>query len=133
VFPVEDFYIGTCDDGSVILENSEVTFTDRLHFDNDGNLLKIRSHLAVEGFVFKTATGNSLPLVGHTNVTIYPESDTLVSVGLVARVNVPGSGHVLLDAGRFVLDLATGPPPVWEAGPHQHVNGEVDEVCAALS
>jgi len=77
-------------------------------------------------------SGNSLPEVGHFNFTVYQEEGILVQRGLTSRVNVPGNGHVLLDAGRFVIDLFTD-DVVWQAGLHQHVNGEVDEICEALS
>ena len=85
----------------------------------------------VEERIYIEGSDSSLPVVGHWVYTVYSEDGTLVSRGLVARVNVQGAGHVLLDAGRFVMN-DTG-AVVWEAGTRQFVNGEPDELCEALS
>jgi len=127
-----EFPVGECEDGSAILEDSTIQLTDRLYFDKDGDLTRIRVHGAiVEGRVYNETSGNELPVFGHFNFTIYPEDGVLVQTGLTARVNVPGAGHVLLDAGRFILQFEPF-EVLWEAGPHQHLNGEVDELCEAL-
>lgn len=136
-FFVNGGFIGECDDGDIILEDVEIVYRDRLYFDKDGNLTRIRSHLSVDGIVYRydpieEERGKSLPEVGHVNFTIYPEDGILVQAGLTSRVTLPGSGHVLLDAGRVVMDLSNG-EIVWQAGPHQLMNGEVGELCEALS
>ncbi len=136
-FFVNGGFIGECDDGDIILEDVEIVYRDRLYFDKDENLTRIRSHLSVDGIVYRydpieEERGKSLPEVGHANFTIYPEDGILVQAGLTSRVTLPGSGHVLLDAGRFILQFDPF-EILWEAGPHQHLNGEVDEICEALS
>ena len=52
-------------------------------------------------------------------------------MGLRFRVAFPGLGVVLLDAGRIVFDADGN--VVFEAGPHQIVNEDFAEFCAAFA
>ena len=51
-------------------------------------------------------------------------------VGTVYNIQVPGSGSLLLDAGKVVIDLSTNPPTFTVAGPHQQFSGDVAGLCA---
>jgi hypothetical protein len=49
-------------------------------------------------------------------------------MGLNLAFTAPGWGVILLDAGQYVIDWITG-EFVFEAGPHQGVNGDYDKLC----
>ena len=49
-------------------------------------------------------------------------------VGTVYNIQVPGSGGLLLDAGKVVIDLSTNPPTFTVAGPHQQFSGDVADL-----
>ena len=53
-----------------------------------------------------------------------------LSVG-VAGLAVPGGGIVYLDTGTVTFDSENN--IVFEAGPHQDLNGDVEAFCAALA
>src|SRR5262249_51336903 len=56
------------------------------------------------------------------------QPDKLTTVGVTLRLTVPGEGAVLLDVGRIV----ESPGHIeFEAGPHQALEGDLADVCAA--
>jgi hypothetical protein len=59
-------------------------------------------------------------------------------VGLVFRDFLPSSGVVISDRGRLIFnfDPQTGEPygdPVFEAGPHPELHGDIGSLCRALT
>lgn len=97
-------------------------------YDNDGNVT--RAHVNVFGLIEITnpATGKTLKGI-QSNLYDIPDPSTRVTSGLRFMAHVPGGGVVILDAGRVVTvdgDI------VFEAGPHQFVNGDVQEFCGYL-
>lgn len=64
--------------------------------------------------------------------------NTMVETGLVFQYRLPGTGVVLMDRGRLVwnIDPETGEmigAPVFEAGPHPELHGDLGGLCAALT
>lgn len=115
------------------------SFKDMLFFDVNGNPVKEILTAQFQGSFTVTwtnlATGAALtsheaaPLMVQYN----PDGSfaSLQNVGLLFHVSTPQGGTVLLDVGRVVIRRGQG--IVFEAGPHQELNGDTGAFCAALS
>src|SRR5262249_18347832 len=68
-----------------------------------------------------TLKANGKTLTSNFSAMIFLDPTTTVAkvAGTVYNIQVPGLGHVLLDAGNIVMDFSTDPPTVLhEGGPH---------------
>lgn len=113
-------------------------------YDADGDLLQRHFREDLNGTFTNPATGKSADWVAH-NTVIHDlatpgdiASGTTRITGQQARVFVAGGGTILLDAGRIVVDEATG-EILSSAGPHHFddyfVRGDADAlqaICDAL-
>lgn len=106
------------------------TFKITTFYDGEGNPVKSVLTNSNERYT-SSATAN-----GKTLLTNYPlviitsfENGTRLELGLRNAYHVPGEGVVLLDAGRVILDLATG-DVFFEAGQHQFLNGSGSAFCS---
>jgi hypothetical protein len=105
------------------------TYKVKTFYDAQGN--PVRSILSNFNARYNaTATAN-----GKTLSTNYPlavitsfEKDLRLELGLRNAYRVPGAGVVLLDAGRVIIDRATG-DVLFEAGQHQFLEGDADAFC----
>jgi len=108
---------------------SETTI-DRMFVERDGHPLL--AHVAFTG-VIRTSTGEQ---VGFEKAvaprSIDFEANTAAVVGLRYHIVFPGTGVVLIDVGRLVIDLETF-EATFEAGQHPQWNGEEIDYCAALA
>ena len=52
-------------------------------------------------------------------------------MGAGFRINLPGQGVIFLMSGRLMVDLVTG-ESLFEAGPQDWWEGNVDKLCTAL-
>ena len=111
----------------VFVENGSFKVTT--FYDSAGN--KVKSILANAGPYSETATAN-----GKTLTANYPApyitsftNGTEALLGLRSAYVVPGSGLVLLDAGRVVFDSATG-DVLSQSGQHQVLDGDTAAFCA---
>ena len=99
------------------------------HFDQDGaiqwvNVTTSRYRITLTN----PENGVSLwtPSPEHILETAYDTTNT----GLVIRFVLPGAGLLALDAGRVVFENDGG---VSFTGPHMLLEGDVEELCAALA
>ena len=80
------------------------------------------------------ANGNSLSSHEASVLRIFYNPDgsfaSADNEGLTFNLNLPGQGALLLDVGRIVIRHGQG--IVFEAGPHQELNGDTAAFCAAL-
>jgi hypothetical protein len=93
-----------------------------------------KTHIQRHGVATLTANGKTL--TSNFSATIFLDPTTTVAkvVGTVYNIQVPGQGHVLLDAGNIVMDFSTDPPTVLhEGGPHQQFSGDVADLCGYLA
>jgi len=103
------------------------TFKTTTFYDSEGNVVKsILSNFDVR--YTSTATANGKTLSTNYPLVFITYSDADIRVGLRNAYTVPGEGVVLLDAGRLILDPATG-EVTFEAGQHEIVEGSVDAFC----
>lgn len=116
-----------------VLDISELNYTTRLFFDEEGNLVKIVEQVWGTDTFTNSMTGKAYPMDFHNN-TIVDFSTTPPQAALMAvifRLIVPGAGAVFLDVGRIVLDQQGN--VYFQAGPHQFFDGDLGALCAALA
>lgn len=100
-----------------------------------------RVHLLEHGTGTLSANGISLRDFTSINMLLdftTPTTATSREAGVVFRDSLPGIGVVIMDRGRLVfnIDPETGEtvgPPLFEAGPHPDLHGEIGPLCAALT
>ena len=89
----------------------------RPSYDGEGNTVK--SILTNYGVRYRsTATANGKTLSTNYPLVFITYTDADIRVGLRNAYHVPREGVVLLDAGRLILDPATG-EATFEAGQHE--------------
>jgi hypothetical protein len=106
-------------------------------FDNAGNPIKVT--LTAFGGPFTitwSANGVTATTRSETVVVIFtfsPDGSVITRAqnGIVFNFVVPGEGSVLMEVGRLVRDDAGD--LLFDAGPHQFLEGDLDALCAALS
>ena len=105
-------------------------------FDSSGFLYKTLV-TASGGALTATATANGPTLTMQNQsflVTIYYNADGSVSTATFSepewKFTARGGGIVYLDTGTVTFDGDDN--IVFEAGPHQDLDGDVDALCAAL-
>lgn len=131
---IQDIHIEQTDSTSCefpFLEVFDGRVTITTYFDSAGDATSVRFHLPFRGTLTNEATGESVSAQQVLNDVLDLENGTETFAGLRFRVVFPGIGVVLLDAGRVVFD-ETG-AVVFEAGPHQVVNEDFAEFCAAFA
>ena len=114
-----------CDFDVTFVENG--TFKTTTFVDGEGNTVKsILTNYSVR--YRSTATANGKTLSTNYPLVFITYTDADIRVGLRNAYHVPREGVVLLDAGRLILDPATG-EATFEAGQHDLVEGSVDAFC----
>jgi hypothetical protein len=101
------------------------------YFDSAGTPISVRFQLPFRGTLTNEATGESVQAQQSLNVVLDLENGTETDIGLRFRAVFPGIGAVLLDAGRVVFDESGA--VIFSAGPHQVVNEDFEEFCAAFA
>jgi len=109
--------------------NGQGTF--EVFFDAEGNL--VRGHILEHSTGTLSANGIELRFTSTDNQFFDLRTLTLVEVGLVFRYSAPGVGVVLIDRGRLIWNLDDDGPPIFEAGPHPALHGDLGELCAVLT
>lgn len=107
------------------------------YYDNSGFLYKT---LVTAGggplTITVTANGTTLTMQNQSFLfTLTYNADgsvnTVTYSGPVWKFTLPGGGVVYLDTGTVTFDSEDN--IVFEAGPHQDLNGDVEAFCAALA
>jgi hypothetical protein len=139
-FPIDGLVVGLEPESSLcgfeITLDTSGTATFRVFFGDAGEPSRILVHAMSTG----TLSGNGVTLTARSslNQMFDFEASTVVEAGLVFQNAGPGTGVALMDRGRLVwsVDPDTGEwafPPVFEAGPHPQLHGDVTGVCEALT
>jgi hypothetical protein len=130
---VDPWYIGECDGFSMLTEDN-VEATIKFFYDKDGSVDRIHFHFASEGIVYNSAEPwKTLTSIWHENAITDENFEVWYQSGLYYRVNLP-QGVVLIDAGRFIVDVSSG-EPIFDrlAGKHQILEEDFADICEALS
>jgi hypothetical protein len=113
------------------------TFKGAEYFDNKGFNYKTIVTVGHGGpfTITVTAKGTTLTMQNQAAPVVIMfnadgSRDTETVHGPVFKFTVPGSGVVLLEAGRLTFDGDGN--VVFRAGPHQSLDGDFDAFCAAF-
>jgi hypothetical protein len=102
------------------------------YYDQAGTLVREARHLIFTGSQTNDETGTSLPVNGTFRQVFDFVNGTFTSTGSLRHVTVPGSGIVLNESGRTIIDMADD-SILFMAGPHQDLTGDYSAMCAALA
>jgi hypothetical protein len=131
VVTIEDFsFVDTSLCGFEVTSTENGRFKVTTFFDEEGN--PVQSILTNSNLRYtSTAETNGKTLLTNYALVVITsfEDGTRLELGLRNAYQVPGEGVVLLDAGRVIIDLATG-DVVFEAGQHQFLEGDSDAFCS---
>jgi hypothetical protein len=118
----------TCDFAFEERVTGRVTITTFL--DQDGNPARLHVTVSGRGEAINPESGQTLRFVQANLFDTDLSTGERTTAGLRFLAYIPDGGVVLLDAGRLVV---TDGQIVLEAGPHQLINGDVEEFCAFLA
>ncbi|HVF35981.1 MAG TPA: hypothetical protein VND91_11720 [Candidatus Saccharimonadia bacterium] len=101
------------------------------HFDRAGTPIRATFHGIYNGTMTNSVTGKVLTDTPSViNMTVDLQTGTQVVVGALWTVTVPGTGAVLIEAGRLVFE-GSG-PPTFIAGQHLPPPDTIAVLCNAL-
>ena len=114
-----------------ILVDFTYEFKIKVYFDNEGNWTKYVERIRVVGnSVWYNSVNPEISFLGgpgeNETQVWYPDGRYVIT-GLSVKIQVPGSGLMILDAGRKIFDLATG-EMVFQAGPSDFY-GDTTALC----
>ena len=139
-FPTQDHIVGLEPESSLcgfeISAEYSGTVAIKVFFDEAGDPKRLHVHITTNG----SLSANGITLFSRSSRTQFFDfqASTVVEVGLVFQNAGPGTGVALMDRGRLVwsVDPDTGEwafPPIFEAGPHPQLHGDVTGLCEALT
>jgi hypothetical protein len=116
-------------DGFDVLEESVVSVR-QITFFADGSRTRRQIHATHRGTLINSVTGFTVTDApdAHTFFIDYSSGERAIR-GLFFSVEVPGEGHIILEAGQLVFETDGS---VTLNGPHQFFEGGLPFVCAAL-
>lgn len=137
--PIVDEPSGVVCGPTELLFSQERSVVGKRYYDAGGNLVQRHFREWMSGTFTNPDTAKSLPWEQHDTIIhdlSIPgdlDSGTIMTTGLLTRAWLPGGGSILLDAGTFLEDVATG-ELIHEGGPHPFydyfVNGDASALAA---
>ncbi len=127
------FFVTDCGDFDVLLD-----FTEQghfiVHFDQDGNDVKVNQHLEFPNDVYYNSANPGISFTGNAvqNTQFDVVDNQLAISGLQFKLTIPGQGVVFHQVGRIIIDF-TIPDVIFQAGPADFDEGNVAALCAALT
>jgi hypothetical protein len=123
-----------CPDGGQLMGVFTVEGTETIHFDEDGNPVRLVVHEHFDGVLTRTDTGNSIKDPGRITIVVDLVTGEATVTGLWWNFTYPGLGSVFQVIGRSVF-LPDVDGPVFKAGPGDFLDGLdlIEEVCKALA
>jgi hypothetical protein len=113
-----------------VIDYYVIDWTVTRFFDQAGNLDHYTVQLSGTDTVTNSETGKAYSGYVHDVYTIDLVEGTRTDMGIYWHITVPGAGAVFLDIGRVVFQGRGN--IIFEAGPHQELDGDFDALCAAL-
>jgi hypothetical protein len=112
-----------------------------LHFDKDGNLIRVNQHLNFRDSIYFNSVIPTVSIPGgpgeNINQVFYIDPDTgstvtFTVISLTFKATIPGHGVIVHEAGRFVIDAVAG-EVLFQAGPADIDEGDTAALCEALT
>jgi hypothetical protein len=128
-------FIGSCGDFAV-LSDYYLDIDYKLFFDREGNAVRELLVLHTDGSskYYNSADPTRFVEGAPSEVQIARwdlGGNVGTFMGPAFRINLPGQGVIFHQAGRLVVDFDTG-EVLFEAGPQDWLNGNLDKLCTAL-
>lgn len=114
-----------------VWDEYELFWSGYVHFDREGNPVRIVQHVWGSDRLYNSVTGKSFSGTINSGEIVDLVEGQAIQSGTIFRIVVPGSGAVFLDVGRYVFDFEDG--LVFLKGRHQFFEGDFEGLCAALS
>jgi len=114
-------------------EHYDVIRTVTDFYDQEGNLLREVVHVRFIGTATNDVTGKTIPVVGVRHLIFDFVNETFTETGVLRHVTVPGQGIVLHESGRLIAPFDETLPPLFVAGKHQLLEGDLNAFCTALA
>lgn len=117
--------------GFRVLDAFEGDLSITRFFDREGNRERQLVDFRGTDTFINSETGKSFTESFHNVSIVDYDAGTVAAVGVLFRLTVPGGGAVLLGVGRIVIE-----PPftvLFVAGPHQPLEGDFSDLCAAMA
>jgi hypothetical protein len=97
----------------------------------DGEPINGQAHQDFNGTFTNLTTGYSLPENNHHTIMFNNEAGTVRLLGLIIKLNIPGEGVAILDAGyvKFTFE----PDTVTFHGNHEWAENGIELLCAAMN
>ena len=131
------FYTAGCETFAVLADFTVEGFFV-VHYDKDGNVTHVNQHQSYTDASYYNSEFPDVrieggPGEGENDRFVYTgESPFLVITGPFFKITLPGAGVIFHQAGRTVFDLNTF-EVLFQAGPSDFTDGNVDALCAALT
>lgn len=131
---VDNWDLGECDGFSMRAED-HVKATIEFFYNKEGSVDRVHFHFMSDGIVYNSEEpSKTLPSSWNENAVTDADFEVWHQSGLYFKVKLPKGGVVLMDAGRFIVDLSSGEPIfTWNGGNHQLLEEDFDDICEALS
>ena len=127
--------VGNCGDFWV-LTDYYLDISYKLFFDKSGNAIRDLAVVNLDGFskYYNSTDPDRFVEGGPHEVQVQRfdfAENTYTFMGPGWRINLPGQGVIFLTTGRLVVDWGTK-EVLFQAGPQDWLEGNLDELCAAL-
>ena len=117
--------------GFDVVADFDITRVNTTFYDTDGTPIRIARHLRYSGTLDNALTGRSLADEGNVLITIDLVAGTTTFDGKGRVDTVPGLGVAFHVTGRMTIDA--GGDLVFEAGPHDDLDNNLDGLCTYLA
>jgi len=122
--------LANCGNGVVLTESYTIVSTATFFFNDNGLVIGAHVHTNFTGVITNSATGNTYNDFSHfTVIADFLEGGFAVH-GMNFAITIPGVGIVVHETGTVIHDLDTN--IVFQAGPHQVINGMAPDFCSVF-
>lgn len=135
----ETFYVdwyeelGTCNDGSTIVDSEVLTYNRTYYLDNNGELVKIIDHINGDAMVYvkeKPELFLKADPFGSMSTFYFEPEFKVTASGSIYRLTIPGYGNIFSGIGRSIWEFTdSGPVMTFARGNWTPKAEIVDNLC----
>jgi hypothetical protein len=113
-FPI-DWYeeLGTCKDGSTIVDSEVLTYLRVTYLDNNGEVVKIIDHIRGDAKIYVKEKPNvylKADPFGSTSVWYFKPELKITDAGSTYKITIPGQGIIFSGTGRSIWEFTDSGP-----------------------
>jgi hypothetical protein len=104
-----DWYeeLGTCKDGSTIVDSEVLTYDRTIYLDNSGEVVKIIDHISGDAMIFvkeKPYLVLKADPFGSNSVWYFKPELKITDSGSTYKITIPGQGKIFSGTGRSIWE-----------------------------